>query len=141
MTKTWSCALTNSSTSSLKGKARMRSVFRCTPCFQGWRRRAIIDRAVSSLLDRVAPDGLRYQCLGGIEFAQEALHVVDIDDAFLAVLGHAVAARTAREVGALGRMGRGQRAIGDGVAIDIEIAPEQLAVLKLLRGDDLAAVI
>src|SRR5690349_23718195 len=108
---------------------------------QGWRRRAIIDRAVSSLLDRVAPDGLRYQCLGGIEFAQEALHVVDIDDAFLAVLGHAVAARTAREVGALGRMGRGQRAIGDGVAIDIEIAPEQLAVLKLLRGDDLAAVI
>ncbi len=71
--------------------------------------------------------------LGGFELAQQPLHIVLIDRAFLAVFGEAVAAGAAGEEGALGGMGAGKGAPGDGVAIDIEIAAESLARFQFLR--------
>ena len=60
-------------------------------------------------------DRLRHQRLGGLELAQQALHVVDVDGALLAVAGVAVARGAAGEEGAAladacpDRCGRGCR--------------------------------
>src|SRR5581483_1775352 len=91
------------------------------------RGRAEIERAVARRLLRIAPDRRRDQLLRGLELAEQPLHVVDVDRAFLAVAGVAVFRGAAREIGAAARMRAGLRAIGDAVAVAVEIAPEVLA--------------
>ena len=72
----------------------------------GRRRRAVIDRAVAGILLGLVEDRLGQQRLGGLELAQQPLHVVDIDRALFAVARVGVAAGAAREIGAARGDGR-----------------------------------
>ncbi len=90
---------------------------------------------------RAAPvdDCLRHQCLGGVELALQA---IEHDLIFGRVFGVAAVlrvTRAAREIGALG-MCAGQRAIGNGVAVLVEVAVELVDLLELFLGQHLAAV-
>ena len=78
--------------------------------------------------------------LGGLELAQQPLHVVDVDRPLLAVAGVAVLAGAAGEEGAARRVRAGIGAVGDAVAVDVEVAAEVLAGLEVLVGHHLAAV-
>ncbi len=95
----------------------------------GRRGRAEIDHAVLGRLGGVGLQRPRHHVLGGLEFAHQPLHVVGIDRAFLGITRVAVARGAAGEVGALGRMGAGIGAVGDAVAVDVEIAAEIAAFL------------
>ena len=69
------------------------------------------------------------------------MHIVDIDRAFFAVFGEAVARSAASKVGPFGGMDAGQRAVRDGVTINVEIAAERLARVQIFGSHDFAAVI
>src|SRR6185437_1866659 len=92
----------------------------------GRRRRAVIDHAVFGRLAGIGNDRARHQVLGGVELADQPLHVVDVRRPFLGVFGIAVARGTAGEEGALGRVRARIGAVGDAVAVDVEIAAEIL---------------
>ena len=103
--------------------------------------RAEIERAELGRLARRALFGLRHEALGGLELVQQALHVVDVVVALFAIARVAVLAGAAGEEGAALRMRAGQRAVGDAVAVDIEVAAELDPGLELLVGHHLAAVV
>ena len=105
------------------------------------RGRAVIDHAVFGRLLRVGLERPRHQVLGGLELAQQPLHVVGVGRAFLGVARVTVARGAAGEERALGRMGARIGAVGNAVAVDVEIAAEVAAVVEHRRGHDLAAVI
>ena len=67
----------------------------------------------------------RQQAARGFEFAQQALHVVDIGRGVFGIAGEPVAAGAAGEIGAEGRMDAGKGAVGNAVAIDIVVAAER----------------
>jgi hypothetical protein len=92
---------------------------------------AVIDHADASYASRRARTGPGTRRLGGLELAQQPLHVVDVTGAFLAVLGVAVARGAAGEIGALARMRAGIGAVGNAVAVDVEVAAEVLAGFQL----------
>src|SRR5215475_6552065 len=64
----------------------------------GGRRRTIIDHAAFGRLVGVAADGARDEVLGGLELAQQALHIVGVDVAVLCIAGVAVARGATGEV-------------------------------------------
>ena len=105
------------------------------------RGRAVIDHAVFGGLGGVRLQWAWHQVLSGVELADQPLHVVDVRRAFLGIARVAVARGAAGEERALGRMRAGIGAIGDTVAVDVEIAAEFLARFQLLGGHDLAAVV
>ncbi len=105
------------------------------------RGRAEIQHAVFGRLRRIGLQRPRHHVLRGLELAHQALHVVGIDGAFLGIARVAVARGAAGEVGALGRMRAGIGAVGDAVAVDVEIAAEVAAFLEHLRRHHLAAVV
>ena len=83
----------------------------------------------------------RHQVLGGVEFADQPLHVVGVGDAFFGVAGVAVARGAAGEERAFGRVRAGVGAIGDAVAVDVEVAAEFAAGFQFLGRHYLAAVV
>src|SRR5712691_8049380 len=91
------------------------------------RARTEIDRADAGRLAGLALLWARHQALGGLELAQEPLHVVDVVRPLLGIMRVAVLGGAAGKEGAARWMGAGQRAVRDAVAIDIEIAAELLA--------------
>ena len=105
------------------------------------RGRAEIDHAVFGRLCRIGLQRPRHHVLRGFELAHQALHVVGVDRAFFGVARIAVARSAAGEVGALGRMGAGIGAVGDAVAVDVEVAAEIAALFQHLRRHHLAAVV
>src|SRR5580704_7671296 len=66
----------------------------------------------------------REEAARGFEFAQEALHIVDVRTGFLGVAGETVATGAAGEIRAERRMRAGQGAIGAAIAVDIIVAAE-----------------
>ena len=105
------------------------------------RRRAEIDRAEFGRFLGLPFYGARHQPLGGLEFAQQPLHVLDVGPAFLGVTGPFVLGRATGEKGTARRMGPGQRAVRNTVAVDIEIAAEFATLFEHVVGHDLAAVV
>ena len=97
------------------------------------RGRAEIDHAVFGRLGGVGLQRPRHQVLCGLELAHQPLHVVGVDRAFLGIARVAVARGAAGEVGALGRVGAGIGAVGDAVAVDVEIAAEVACRLPASR--------
>src|SRR6266850_2353510 len=78
---------------------------------------------------------------GAVELPQQPLHVVRIGGAFLGVARVAVARRATGEERALARMRARIGAIGDAVAVHVEIAAELLTGVEVGRGHHLAAVV
>ena len=105
------------------------------------RGRAEIDHAVFGRLAGIGLQRPRHQILRGLELAQQPLHVVGVGRAFLGVARIAVARGAAGEERALGRMRAGIGAVGNAVAVDVEIAAEILAGFERRRGHHLAAVV
>ena len=66
--------------------------------------------------------GLRHQLCRSIEFAADAVEHTSMDAPVFRIARVLVVRRAAREEGALGRMRAGQRAIGDGVAVDVLVS-------------------
>ena len=81
-------------------------------------------RRIWSACAALACSGARHQVLRGLELAQQPLHVVGVGRAFLGVARVAVARGAAGEERALGRVRAGIGAVGDAVAVDVEIAAE-----------------
>ena len=105
------------------------------------RGRAEIDHAVFGRLGGVGLQRPRHHVLRGLELAHQPLHVVGVNRAFFGIARIAVARGAAGEERAFGRVGAGIGAVGDAVAVDVEIAAEVAAVVQHLRGHHLAAVI
>ncbi len=105
------------------------------------RGRTEIDHAVFGGLGGIGLQRPRHQILRGLELAHQPLHVVDVDRAFFRIARIAVARGAAGEIAALGRMRAGIGAVGDAVAVDVEIAAEVAAFLQHLRRHHLAAVV
>src|SRR5262245_63877326 len=103
------------------------------------RGRAIVDHTVFGRFCSPGNQRSRNEILGGVELADQPLHVVDVWCAFLGVARVAVARGAASEERALGRMRAGISPEGDAVAIDVEIAPELLTCFELLCSPHLAA--
>ena len=94
---------------------------------------AEIDDAQPRRLLRGPQDRLRHQLLGGLEFAQQALHVLHVIGTGLAVARIAVLGGAAGEERAARRVRAGIGAEGDAVAVHVEIAPELLACVPAPR--------
>ncbi len=103
--------------------------------------RTVMDCAEAGRLGSRLRNRGRHQLLRGLQLASQALHVVRIVGAGLAVFGVGIARRAAAEEGALGRVGARYRAPGNAIAIDIEIAAEILARIQHLGGHHLAAIV
>ena len=88
------------------------------------RGRSVVDDADPRRLCRGFKNRTRQEAARGFEFAQQALHIVDVRTGFLGVAGEAVATGAAGEIGAERRMRAGQGAIGDAVAVDVVVAAE-----------------
>ena len=91
--------------------------------------------------------GAGMRLLGGLELAREPVHVADVGRRALGVAAVLVVAGAAREVGGLALAGRaGQRAVRDGVAVDVLVAAPVLhrddagLVEHLAAGDRLLGV-
>src|SRR6266702_22420 len=100
--------------------------------FHRQRARTEIDRTDAGRLACLALLWARYQALGGLELAQQPLHVVDVVRPFLGIMGVAVLGGAAGEKRTARRVGPGQRPIRNAVAIDIEIATELRALFEIL---------
>src|SRR5439155_742512 len=103
--------------------------------------RAVVDAAEARRMLGGREHRLGNELLRVLELPLQALHVVLVVGAGLGVAGVRVAARAAREVGALGRVRARQRARRDAVAVVILVAAELLPAFQLLRAHHLAAVV
>ena len=101
---------------------------------------AVIDDAEPGRLAALAGDRAAAPGLGGLELLQQPLHVVDDRPRPPRCSGRSGPAGAAGEVGAARRVRAGIGAVGDAVAVDVEIAAEILAGLQLVGGHHLAAV-
>src|ERR1700736_3782627 len=94
--------------------------------------RAEIQCTKSGRLARRALDGPRHQPFSGLEFMQQALHVVDIVRALFGIAGVTVLAGATRKEGAARGVGPRKGTKRDAVAVDVEIAAELYASSELL---------
>src|ERR1700722_7238736 len=104
--------------------------------------RSIVENSNPRSLGRRLENRAREEAARGLEFAQQALHIVDVRTGFLGVAGETVATSAAGEIGAERRMSAGQSAVGDAVAVDVVVAAEIAnRRFELLAAEDLAAIV
>ena len=102
---------------------------------------AEIDNAELAGPAGVANDGLGHELRGGGEFARQPVEVFRVERAVLDILGEAVMGGAAGEKGALGGVRSRQRAVRNGVAVNVAIAAEFLATIEGFGIEHLAAVV
>ena len=79
--------------------------------------------------------------LRGLELAQQALHIVDIGRAVLAVARISILGRAAGEIRSAFGMRSGMGPVGNAVAVHVEVAAEVFSRLQQLVGHHLAAIV
>ena len=85
--------------------------------------------------------GRRHEPGRGLELARDPFHAAKVDVAVLAVAGVLVVRGAAHQVGPPVRVGRGDRAPRDPVAVHVEVPPPVLHPLEPLRVELLAPVV